>query len=251
VVETLNKPREYQAIAQTVIHHMEGLYSAPAAPAPPIEQIKTSVAVPSLITLPPEPLSAENEAVEIDLVETGQSLDLFDYRWGIMKYANPLQAKLLLFSALHHAFENTEQDWLMLRSLDLDTLLRDILQRCPSYTDLELMLYETARRSATPDFASQTATTIIKCLRPHYIYGVSAPVSDPPPKAPDSVDLSPPPLPVPAQEEDFTCQLFPSSPDLRKFGLPGAKNTGKSTSSHPSAPETNSGRPNSSPHHEA
>lgn len=103
-----------------------------------------------------------------------QLLSFFDVRLGILKYTNPLRAKILAFSALHSDFNFTDQDWFNLKTCDLEELLKGLLQTCKNYTDLELLLFTTARRLRDADELVQAADTITKCLRAFYIYGSPA-----------------------------------------------------------------------------
>jgi class 3 adenylate cyclase len=124
-----------------------------------------------------EPESSDAPDPVLDGVNLENPLDnpqktftsLFDYRLGIMKYANPLRAKILLFSALHGDFTYGDQDWFNLKMHELDGLIRHLLKTCKFYTDLEAALYGTARRLREPEENIQTATAVIRCLRPLYL----------------------------------------------------------------------------------
>ncbi len=94
VVDTLNKKAEYVMIADVICHHLRSLYPNPAANSTPTE-----------------------------------APNWFDLRCQIVKSVNPLQAKILLFSALYHLFSNSEADWVSLKMHSLDQLLKQFLSR--------------------------------------------------------------------------------------------------------------------------
>lgn len=214
VVKTLNKQEEYREIAQTIVASLGRLYPdnqeiepSPASPtvATPQPQELEAIAVPEEIRSPikPEPPRSSQDA----------PLSLFDFRLGIMKYANPLQAKILLFSALYEDFGFTNQDWSALRRHDLDSLLRRLLGICKTYTDLEACLFTAARRSPEPAQTVQTAEAIIKCLRSFYLYNNAArlplPLDEPTQLKLDDFEETTLEFASLADEDDYTCQLVP------------------------------------------
>jgi len=172
VVRTLSKPTEYGAIAHTILRHMMPLYPGYQLPETPAEA-----------PAPAESASAETpvaQSAEANHAHTAEPLfSLFDARLDIMRNANPLCAKILLFSALRGEFTFSYQDWLNLKAIDLDGLLRETLNQCRSYTDLEDLLYRTARKQPNPDKYVHTATRLIKSLRFFYVHG-TIPVTVPP-----------------------------------------------------------------------
>ncbi|MBD2038910.1 adenylate/guanylate cyclase domain-containing protein [Leptolyngbya sp. FACHB-321] len=214
VVKTLNKQEEYREIAQTIVTSLGRLYpgyqeiepppASPTVATPQQEELK-AIAVPEEKRSPikPEPPRSSQDA----------PLSLFDFRLGIMKYANPLQAKILLFSALYEDFGFTNQDWSDLKQHDLDSLLRRLLGICKTYTDLEACLFTAARRSPEPAQTVQTAEAIIKCLRSFYLYNNAArlPLSPDEPTQLKLDDFEETTLEFAsiADEDDYTCQLVP------------------------------------------
>lgn len=156
VVKTLNKQTEYSAIAQTLLTQVEGLYRLTSDTV--LSPVEVSVEV------------AEPEDLRSD-PPSQPSLNLVDTRLEIMRYANPLRAKILLFAAMYEDFDFTNQDWLNLRMHELDELLRHVLRSCTSYTDLEALLYSTARRLPELEEMVKTADVVAKCLRSVYLYG--------------------------------------------------------------------------------
>ena len=158
VVRTLNKQAEYIEVARAIVHHLSQLYSSPQPPAQP----PAPESLPVSTSRPP-----------------AQFFSVLDARLGIMRYANPLRAKIVVFSALHQPFNFGEQDWLNLRMHELDGLLQQLLATCQTYTDLEALLYGAARQLQDSEENVPTATAVIKCLRAFYLDGrVAEIVSD-------------------------------------------------------------------------
>lgn len=120
----------------------------------------------------PERPSQEPPAVAS--IDTGES-EAFALRLALMRYANPLMAKIVAFSALYRLFRFSEQDWAELRRHDLATLLMALHQRYPNFTDLEVNLCAIAEQLEPSDKALQTAAALLKVLRPHYAKAGTAP----------------------------------------------------------------------------
>lgn len=181
IVRSLSKPAEYTAIAQVLMQLMHPLYSGEislnsshqrqpaqppeASPPPPNDQ---AVSAPPEVTVDQPKVSPDRDN---PVTQERSTISLFDIRLGILKYTNPLKAKILAFSALHSDFSFSDQDWFNLKMYELDGLLKSLLRTCRNYTDLENLLYRTARRLEQPDDLVQTAETIIKYLRTYYIHG--------------------------------------------------------------------------------
>ncbi len=190
-VQTISKPEEYQAIATAIATTFTPLYpiTAPRAPqaAPDAAHPFPPAAVGMSCTLPsdspndspsipapipaPIPVPIPTAAPTAVPATPSSKLDLFNFRLELMKYTNPLQSKILLYSALYETFQFTPQDWSDLKQHTLHSLMGTLFQTCATYTDLEFLLYRTARRLPNAEEAVQTATEVIKCLRSFYIYG--------------------------------------------------------------------------------
>jgi adenylate cyclase len=250
MVKTLNKQGEYRTIAQTIVTELGRLYlgyqgSEPepqlqlgpeSEPQPePQPESESQPKVQSKSEPPPEPkqshVAADERALEGKKVvemaaksspaaETAHSitkspLNLFDFRLGIMKYTNPLQAKILLFSTLYDNFDFTSQAWSNLKQHDLDSLLRHLLGFCKTYTDLEARLFGAARRSSEPETMVQTAEAMLKCLRSFYLYGnatkLAAGFAEPTQVKLDDFEENTLEFTSIADEDDHTCQLLPSA----------------------------------------
>ncbi len=94
--------------------------------------------------------------------------NLFDVRQKILQQTNPLRAKILIFSTLYHEFTFSDRDWLLLKTQELDTLLRQLFNICPSLGELESQLYRTANNLENTDENDSSASVIIKAMSPCY-----------------------------------------------------------------------------------
>ncbi len=178
VVKTLSKSAEYALIAQAIVGQLNCLYLSDPAPISDLEQatdLEPEPDIDSAALSVPLPAAAPISQPPGNTIQS--PLSLFDVRLGILKYTNPLKAKILIFSSLHTDFGFSEQDWFQLKMYELDGLLRALLTTCKTYTDLELLLYSTARRLWEPEDLVQTADTVIKCLRTLYIHGNQSMIS--------------------------------------------------------------------------
>ena len=209
-IKTLSKEAEYMALASLLLQQLDELYQplsgetppAPASPSPASASGSPPVAHPTprqdATAHPPAANSqgansqgansqgANSQGanspppppVESTPAPTPKPkpIDFFDIRLGILKHTNPLKAKILAFSALHDDFQFRDQDWRQLKNNDLEELLRGLVATCQHYTDLEQLLYRTAKRLQQPDALIQTAETVIKSLRTFYVHGKATPL---------------------------------------------------------------------------
>lgn len=165
-VRKLSKQAEYVQIARKIIQACQSLYqsqSATATPAPTsteetqyLSQIPTQstpIASPAaqhptsaLPTKASEPVQEFSSAEPVLRCSRSiDSTDLFDVRVEMMRYSNPLQIKILLFSLLHEPFNQTFEHYAMLRNHELDDLLKVLIQSHPLLPDLEQKLRAAAR----------------------------------------------------------------------------------------------------------
>jgi hypothetical protein len=111
------------------------------------------------------PLSSQHRPA----LESISATDLFDLRQAILRYANPLRAKILLFALLHQTNHcDQDQQALLVRSYELDQLLRRTLRRYQQFSILAGQMQKTARRLADPDEYGQTAIAILRAIKPFY-----------------------------------------------------------------------------------
>lgn len=155
VVRTLNKPAEYTLIANILLIKLVPLYPSSSTQLPILNQ--------SAEDTPPaaNPMPATGR-------EWRQSSSLVDLRLQIMKYTNPLRAKILLYSTLHQPFSYGQQDWLSLKMYELEELLQNLLNLCPTLNDLETRLRNTVQYLTNSEEEAQAVSAIIKAVRPYY-----------------------------------------------------------------------------------
>jgi class 3 adenylate cyclase len=213
VVRSLSKAEEYTAIARTIANQLSRLYPANAeavaevgdSSPEPLEEVFSPELEPSA------PLPEPSLELPSNPDELLPAINLFDSRLGIMKYVNPLRAKILLFTALNGDFAYTNQDWLNLKMVEMDGLLRLLLNTCKAYTDLEDLLFRAAHQLREPEESIQVATDVIKCLRPFYLHGDPARLlSNPTAGTPIRLDMFEENTREisGASDEEFTCQLL-------------------------------------------
>ena len=91
--------------------------------------------------------------------------DPFEIRLEILRYANPLRAKILIFSLLFYAWDQNSQDWLTLRSYTLEDLLQKLIESGKSLKDIEIQLYHIAQTQMNRDANLQTAGILVQALQ--------------------------------------------------------------------------------------
>ncbi|MGK7923536.1 MAG: hypothetical protein AB4080_26415 [Trichodesmium sp.] len=164
IVSKVNKKTEYSLLAQRILEKVGKLY-------PEEEEDMTILESSPMWGIPG--IGDEQTVLKEKLVEEGpyprDPGKLFDVREKIMQGTNPLKAKILIFSTVEHQFNFGERDWLLLKTKNLDSLLRQIFNFCPSTTELESSLYSIANNFEDPDEYTQIANVIIKSLTPCYL----------------------------------------------------------------------------------
>ncbi len=108
---------------------------------------------------------------------TPPTYDPFQVRLAVMKYANPLRAKILAFSTLHHKFEVTGNEWSSMRTRPLDDLLAQLYETYQRLGDLETELQATAKCLGAPEEDDQAAVAIVKALEPLYRDRTTVPIA--------------------------------------------------------------------------
>ncbi len=161
IVSKVNKKTEYSLLAQKIIDSMGKLY--------PQEEEMTVMEYSLSWSL----ASSHEQTVLKEKLVVKESYPrdpgkLFDVREKIIQATNPLKAKIIIFSTVEHQFYFSDRDWLLLKTKNLDNLLRQIFNLCPSITELEFSLYSAANNFEDPDEYTQVANIIIKALTPCY-----------------------------------------------------------------------------------
>nr|WP_290222677.1 hypothetical protein [Trichocoleus desertorum] len=165
IVNTLNRKAEYFLIADTLTQALEALYcySTHSVPAASDKQGQVS------FTQPTDCHSSLSLELPLETTtEAENAYDLFELRLEIMKYTNPLRAKILLFSVLKHKFSFTTADWSTLKSCGFDDLLQQLLEQCDTLSTLESRLEIIASCLEDSSEYNQAAGAIIQCVKPFY-----------------------------------------------------------------------------------
>lgn len=162
MAQTLNKPEQYLSVASTIITEAKTLYD--------FQKNKLS-SDSDLITVPLVTTVRQEAPVIPDLIPTAsiptqKKVEPFEIRHKVMIQANPLQAKILLFSAVEHQFDWSQQDWTALRSTELYELIRTITDTCQSFEALVDILNSTARKLNKPPEYLAIANIISRALKP-------------------------------------------------------------------------------------
>lgn len=165
IANTLNKRQEYQAIANSIILIFGKAYpdteeATQVYAAPPTHiTLASNQPLPSSVTVVDPPVNYQ--------IRTGY--DPFNLRLELMRYTNPLRAKIVLFSALHQKSRLEEQDWVNLKTENLDSLLYSIYEQCETLDKLEECLCTTANNAEDePSECNQAAGAIIQCMGRFY-----------------------------------------------------------------------------------
>lgn len=174
IVSKVNKKTEYALIATTIITQITRLYTEEDTEVETTLSNSFAFQVPTYFVEPlNSPQPAETEEEQLDTPGY-----LFDVRQKILQQTNPLRAKILIFSTLYHEFSFSERDWSLLKTQELDHLLRQLLNACPTLTELESQLYRTANKLDNSDENAQAASVIIQAMTNCYVQEKQEPDPD-------------------------------------------------------------------------
>ena len=203
IVNTLNKKEEYTLIAEIILAKLDNLY---VCQEPKTEMVYRAVTSPSQsLPIYLNPLSSSRPSIMEDIsldaitnikvskenqleadsvpepshnsdlnpspsfnINSSPNYDPFAVRLAVMKYSNPLRAKMLLLCILEEQSSFNQSSWLKLRSRNLDELLVEVFQKFSSLEQLEQPLYRTASSLQEPDEYAQAAEAIAKAMKPFY-----------------------------------------------------------------------------------
>lgn len=170
MAQTLNKPEQYLSVASTIIAESEILYNFQANKV----QNNTISSDSDLITVPLVTAVRQEALVPPDPTplaptQSKKKIEPFEIRLKVMIQTNPLQAKILLFSAVEHQFDWSQHDWAALRSTELYELIRNITYTCQSFAVLVDTLNSTARHLNKPHEYLAIANIISQALKPMYV----------------------------------------------------------------------------------
>ncbi len=103
-----------------------------------------------------------------DVAQVKDRADLFELRFDIIKYCNPLRAKILLHSTLYSPFTGSSQEWALLRSKTLEDFLREVFNYCSSFQDLESKLSVIVHCLEDAEENEPVAMAILNAIKPYY-----------------------------------------------------------------------------------
>lgn len=161
VARSLSKSEEYTAIANEIIKELGKIFPEE------ITENSISKSTPNSSSLPTYPTN-QNPIKSPSQPQKLPAYNHFDLRMEVIKYANPLRAKIMIFSALYNIFDFSDRDWLNLRRETLDDLLQNLFNSCPTLTELEYKLYNTAKLLGENPENKQAITSIIQAIKPLY-----------------------------------------------------------------------------------
>lgn len=153
MAKTTNKPKKYLLVADILISNLEKIYF-----------IEEDVTQACLAKFQEEIIIQET----FDRQETTKPYDPYKVRAEIVTNINPLRAKILLFSAIYERFTYSSQDWASLKSQQLDELILELIDSCPTFTKLADKLELTANVLQEVDENLKVAKVISQSLKPFY-----------------------------------------------------------------------------------
>ncbi|MGB5972829.1 MAG: hypothetical protein WBG38_05895, partial [Nodosilinea sp.] len=200
VVKHINRQQQYTRLANQVVAGFQPLYQQPWIEADATALVDSTALAESLaLAEPSEPsVSTDGHTTLTSLArpeQSGQSAELttlhstlsnplgpgreeggpkrdrsslFDLRGDIVQYANPLRAKILLYSCLHGPFGYTTQDWFNLNRRTLNELLLQTFEYCPTYADLDSKLSIISHCLGRAGDGGQVASAITRAMRAYY-----------------------------------------------------------------------------------
>ncbi|MGB3207255.1 MAG: hypothetical protein WBB28_19900 [Crinalium sp.] len=172
VVRTLNKPQEYALIAKTIYSTLMPLYpeaqrsaSVTSGKSASLNSERNTVGS-SQKNIEQKPQSKPQPGFNSNQIKA--SVDSFALKMEIMNYANPLRAKIVLFSTLYHPFDFTNQDWINLKGYELDDLLIKVFSVWSNFPDFEYHIMNASMNMQQSDENTKVANVIVRCLKPLY-----------------------------------------------------------------------------------
>jgi len=159
IVKTLNKPGEYSLVAKVIIEQMTQLY-------PDTQEATQVVAVKSNSAAATPQQNNYQPILGWDISQS--NYDPFELRLELMKFTNPLRAKILAYSIVYEVFDFSSQEWLNVKTKELDDLMEKVFYKCENLRDLEYNLQTTARKLQPNDEYTQAAGAIYQAMKRYY-----------------------------------------------------------------------------------
>jgi len=158
-VQRVSKPAEYASIGNLLLTKLEPLYPEYGN----LNNFLPPVPVNSPSFFKPEAVAPTKQPFDPKIAE-----NLFDQRLDLVRFTNPMRAKVLLFSLLYYRFDPDRDNWQELRSHALDELLRQIFYAYPTFEQAENSLWQTARSLNESSIYEQSATYIMQAVKSLY-----------------------------------------------------------------------------------
>lgn len=173
-VKKLNKQAEYFLAADAIIDTLGPVYAQRNATEENSADLLSEIEESTTVTddTSAELIYYEDSEYDYHKLATGKKLDYiprpFDLRAEIARQVSPLQAKILLFSALHFRFNPQDRDWSAISAYILDDLLLQLFKKCDTFAVLEKKLEDTAAKLPNPDENRYVAAVIAGAMKHLY-----------------------------------------------------------------------------------
>ncbi|MGJ3247418.1 MAG: hypothetical protein ACFE0I_15270 [Elainellaceae cyanobacterium] len=112
--------------------------------------------------------TSSNATSAIESPQLNEPPNLFNLRIEIVKYTNPLRAKVLIFAAISGGIECCDRNWLFIKHRELDDLLISLLQVASTFRELENHLNGIAKASQESNRYLQAASAILRAIKVVY-----------------------------------------------------------------------------------
>lgn len=168
IVKTLNKPGEYSIVANVILQEIEQLYIIAEEATGIIFAQPEQEEATGIMFAQPQPQISSHAVEEFSHYQIKSEYNPFDLRQNIMKYTNPLRAKLVLFFAIENKAYFQEEDWLQLKNEELDGLLGKIFDISDTARELESRLNNAVISLGNNDDNIQAADAIIQSMQGLY-----------------------------------------------------------------------------------
>lgn len=105
---------------------------------------------------------------DTDVTQIQGPRDLFFIRSQLAGQANPLRAKIVLFSLLYRPFSYNSGDWSTLKQQDLGEFIRRVYNKYATLEELKRALTIATAQLDAPDECDHAAAAICNALKPYY-----------------------------------------------------------------------------------
>ncbi|NJN60906.1 MAG: hypothetical protein HC795_04685 [Coleofasciculaceae cyanobacterium RL_1_1] len=105
---------------------------------------------------------------DTDVTQIQGPRDLFFIRSQLAGQANPLRAKIVLFSLLYRPFSYNSGDWSTLKQQDLGEFIRRVYNKYATLEELKRALTIATAQLDAPDECDHAAAAICNVLKPYY-----------------------------------------------------------------------------------